>query len=494
MSNKPVGFRRLLHWSLRLLFPLALSAALCVGAVAQQEATITISRIAGAVEVQHDFATAGEWVLASTGQELASGWKLRTGSGAKAQLVFPQENVVILKENSVLFVDSLDLGGGATLKADEGSLLVDIRNALAAGSEFELVTPTALAVVRGTKYAAVEIDGYDVTFYGYDGAVEIMNDMGEGAVWLVADKAVDVIYGEIPSEPYDSPLDAEAFLADAEDTSGFDEAEGTAQAYVDQLGSLEVELLGYHEVLTEYQQEWRRYERRDQVTHMVVLYAQVLAVQAQVDDAAERFAALQGEIPEEIVGIAPLPEMLQHIAELFAQLYAMLEEFADDAEPIITDNEEILDMLNGLIGPGDPTLGLRWGLFDTDNDGISDIDEIALGLDPWAANDQGFIELIAPEDDDQVDYPEETELTFEFEMLDTDLVEEYQLVFEIGGQRWARRDVDDSEDVDLTPLVGENGVFQAALDDEGALALQWYVVAVIEEDQLFAQIAQQPGS
>ena len=126
-------------------------------AFAQQDVKITIARIGGTVEVMHTANTKGQWVKAKKDQQIGAGWSLRTAADSKAQLVFPQDNVVILKASSLLTVDNLTAGGGAKLNAKSGGLLVDIKRALSAGSEFEVQTPSALAVVRGTKFA-VEID------------------------------------------------------------------------------------------------------------------------------------------------------------------------------------------------------------------------------------------------------------------------------------------------------------------------------------------------
>ncbi|MCH7472841.1 FecR domain-containing protein [bacterium] len=466
-----------------------LTVCLALPAAAQEAITITIARIAGTVEVQHPEVTLGEWQGADTGQAIGSGWRLRTGAASKAQLVFPLDNVVILKENSVLFVNSLDLGGGAQLESDQGSLLVNLRNALAPGSEFELETPTALAVVRGTKYGAEDIDGYDVTFYGYEGDTEIYGKEG-GMVHLIADTTVDVVVDEAPSEPYDSGPGADAFLADAEDASAFDAAEAAAQAFLAALALLNRSLDGLGAKLGLYEQEWDRYERRDQAAQMVYLYAMVLDLWEKVDEAADDFEALSAEIGDAgIGGVLGVADIVVSIAAKLAALYERLEAIADEAEPLIIDNEDLLESLRGTLPPGDPALGLRWKMFDTDNDGISDVDETALGLDPMVGNDDGFIVLIAPDDGEVVEFPENLELTFEFEELDTDLVTAYHLVIEAGGRQWTRSNASDSEDVDLALLIGEGGVFAGDLSPGGALEAEWFVIAEIDEDELFLNLA-----
>ncbi|MDQ3023355.1 MAG: FecR domain-containing protein, partial [bacterium] len=132
--------------------------ALCVafGAVAAPaEPQVSIARMSGTVEVSHPKQTGGKWQAAKQGQAIKTGWKLRTGKGGKVQLTFPKNNTVILKENSVLYVDKLDAGGGGKLLTDKGGFLVQLKNALSPGSKFEVDTPAALATVRGTEFAVL---------------------------------------------------------------------------------------------------------------------------------------------------------------------------------------------------------------------------------------------------------------------------------------------------------------------------------------------------
>lgn len=460
---------------------------LLIPASAQDEdASILLSRLTGTVEVAHADLTAAEWIAASVGIEIGGGWRLRTGEASKAQLVFPRDNVVILKENSVLYVDQLDAGGGAGLQASAGSLLVDLQNALAPGSDFELETPTALAVVRGTKYGAADIDEYDVTFYGYRGLVDIFDSAGQfPPVQLGAGLAVDVAAGEAPGEPYLPGPEAQQFVADAEDSEGFEAAEEQTALLAAGLEAILARLQEHDVTLADYEDEWARYERRDQTSHMLYLYAQVLSLCDQVDVAADDYAAAIAD-QEELAG-APGAQ----IEALLADLYARLDDLASEAEPLIGDEEELLEMLRGTIPPGAPALGLRWNLIDTDNDGLSDMDELALGTDPMVSNDDGFFDLIAPDDGEEFDYPETDLVSFEFEPLDSEIVLSYDLMLEADGVQWQRRDVDAAEDVDLSVLVGPGGVFADLLATTDSVEIQWLVMANLDADRLVARVAAQ---
>ena len=498
MSGRRTMVRHLLGWA-GLLLTLSFSAA-----VAQQDALITIARIAGQVEVRHETETSDKWVGARMGQTIGNGWRLRTGDKSKVQLVLPQDNVVILKENSVLNVDTLEPGGGGRIGADQGGLLVDLRNALSPGSDFELATPSALAVVRGTKFGAAGITDEQSTFYGYEDTVLITNDQGSST--LSPDTTIDAHLGEAPSDPYPSGPDATAFLASAEDTGEFDAAVESAADALARLGRIDRGLDRVDDTLQQYEEEWARYEHGGHRSRMVFLYAGILAVRDEVDrlagdlgDVVERYtesevwnqplAAGMSSLPDGLGEGATVGDYRDWLEKRIDDLYAKLGGFDDEAEPFIADQEDLLDRLRGLIPPGNPALGLRYKLIDTDNDGLSDVDEIELGLDPEVSNSaDGFITLVAPDDGDSVDYPATGDVTFEFEPLEGDLVSEYVLVLEAGGVQWQQGHVDSSTTVQLAQLIGQGGVFADQVEPDGTLNLEWYILARLNQDELFQEV------
>ena len=518
----------------RMLAVAAVALLLALPAIAQTVPVIKVDRLKGAVEVYHADDTGARWTTANVGQELGAGWRLRTGAGAKVQLVFPRDNVVILKENSVLYVDKLDQGGGAELEADSGSLLVDLKNALAPGSEFELETPTALAVVRGTRYGAEDITDDNVTFYGYSGRVEIFDAsmLYEPSI-LTAGYAVDVPFAEPPSQPYPSGQAAEDFAGDAKDAEEFDEADQAYAPLQARLGHLLLNLEDHEDLLGDYEGEWDRYEHNDQTGHLLVLYARALALADQVNLTAADFGylttsdgVLEGLLGAELLALDParadldaeafrlradayndfheeladrfagaegplgIGALLEEITALFADIYSRLHDFVEDAEPYIGDNEDILEDLRGLPESGDPVFDIRWRTSDTDGDGVSDVDELNLGSDPLENNEcEGFIELIAPDDGESYEYPETASVTFEFEPLESSLVVGYDLLIEAGGEQWLRRDISPAEDVDLRLLVGDGGPFADALAADGEVTLSWLVAGILDESSLITHIS-----
>ena len=281
---------------------------------AAQDISVLISRVAGTVEVSHSSETSGAWEKAKKGQRIDAGWKLRTGADSKAQLTFPLDNVVILKENTFLEIKALDAGGGARIATesdviDAGSLLVDIKNALSPGSDFVLETPTALAVVRGTKYAATGIDEFDVTFYGYEGTVLIARpDDTTKFVEMTAGTMVPTVYGEDPPPATESPLAAEALLAEFESTLEFDLYEAQLADEVGNLDPVIRRLEDHESVLADYLAEWRRYERRGQSTHMIFLYLQAKELEDEVDETALQLLEFLGGYGEVSLPLCSLPK------------------------------------------------------------------------------------------------------------------------------------------------------------------------------------------
>jgi hypothetical protein len=267
----------------------------------------------------------------------------------------------------------------------------------------------------------------------------------------------------------------------------------------------------------DYRSEWRRYDRRGQSTHMIFLYLQAHDLEDEIDETATQLIEFlggyqdysvlaeelfdefsSGEDPGETyrewnpsgLRSSDATELLVlQIAERIKELYEELDDMYDDAQPLIVDHEDVVDKLRGLIGGGKPSLGLRFKNFDTDNDGLSDVDEVALGLDPAVSNeDDGFVVLVAPDDGEVFDFPGETEIGFEFEEFDSDVVLRYNLIIETaGGERQLlRQDVDDTEDVSLEQLAGDSGVFTEFIDDDGLLDLRWRIDVVLDADQLFS--------
>lgn len=218
-----------MHRSLRTLLITAVLALLMVAQTAlAADTTIRIDRVAGSVEVNHG----GSWQAAKKGMELGAGWQLRTGKDSKALLAFPSGNTAIIKANSVLTVDKLDLKD-TKLKLDAGGLLADLKTALSPGSQFAVESAGALAAVRGTQFA-VDYRTNDagegiVWFCCFRGAVELSNEHGPSKP-LTAGNFVTVKPGTAVPDPKPSTPKAQDFLNSMLDMSAFDAAEAAMPA------------------------------------------------------------------------------------------------------------------------------------------------------------------------------------------------------------------------------------------------------------------------
>jgi hypothetical protein len=167
-------------------------------------------------------------------------------------------------------------------------------------------------------------------------------------------------------------------------------------------------------------------------------------------------------------------EWAEAVVENDAQIRALHErmvEMQDDIDPLISSNEDLQDQLRGLIDPGDPVLGTRFENMDTDNDGLSDVAEVALGLDPLASNDDGFVELVEPEDDETFQVAEVDSIQFAFEPLDTEQDVDYRLVLESGGQQLSRDRVREVMRIPIQDLLQS---FPDS-DGDGRTEIEWYI-------------------
>ena len=101
-----------------------------------------------------------EWLPAEVGMELRPGDTIRTGSGGKAEIAFFGETsrIEILEETvftiKLLLRDPDTLGLRRLLGVLNGSIWCDVDDAVYAGenNSFEVVTPSVVAGVRGTRF------------------------------------------------------------------------------------------------------------------------------------------------------------------------------------------------------------------------------------------------------------------------------------------------------------------------------------------------------
>lgn len=180
--------------------PLLIAALSITTPAADDPPYAEVIRTAGPVTLTRPPST--KVIAVKQGLKLCAGDVLKVGEEGKTQLKFPPNTLVLIKENSVLTLKELAPQGRTVSSLSAGSLIANLKEALSPGATFELETPTAMAIVRGTVYE-VEItapaeEGKPpvVDFYGYEGDVEITSD---GEVFhLTAGARLLFEYGVLP--------------------------------------------------------------------------------------------------------------------------------------------------------------------------------------------------------------------------------------------------------------------------------------------------------
>jgi hypothetical protein len=123
----------------------------------------SVSSPSGDVQVQKKGSTA--WINATNGMKLAVGDTLKTGSNGSAELRFFEGSVMEVKANSQVVIEDLSLtASGSTsvgLKQFLGNTVNRVGQLVDSASKYEVDTPAAAAVVRGTSFnLAVKQDGF----------------------------------------------------------------------------------------------------------------------------------------------------------------------------------------------------------------------------------------------------------------------------------------------------------------------------------------------
>lgn len=122
----------------------------------------TVASPRGEVQVQKKDTTT--WTNATNGMKLAAGDTLKTGSNGSAELRFFEGSVMEVEANSEIVIEDLSLTAtGSTsvgLKQLLGNTVNRVGQLVDSASSYEVETPAAVAVVRGTAFnMEVEQDG-----------------------------------------------------------------------------------------------------------------------------------------------------------------------------------------------------------------------------------------------------------------------------------------------------------------------------------------------
>ncbi|MBM3157310.1 MAG: FecR domain-containing protein, partial [Chloroflexi bacterium] len=115
----------------------------------------TVASPSGDVQVQKKGSTA--WTNATNGMKLAVGDTLKTGNNGSAEIRFFEGSVMEVKANSQVVIEDLSLAAtGSTsvgLKQLIGNTVNRVGQLVDSASGYEVETPAAVAVVRGTAFS-----------------------------------------------------------------------------------------------------------------------------------------------------------------------------------------------------------------------------------------------------------------------------------------------------------------------------------------------------
>jgi hypothetical protein len=197
----PYATVRSLAWATLLMFAIVARSASAdaVGWVAALEGTADRQR-------------GGSWEALAAGAEVEMGDHVRTQQASRMKLLFKDDSVLTLAERSELVIDQ-QVVGAATVSSF--SLLLGKVRAIvtdrysAAGSAFEVKSPTAIAGVRGTSFLAEFDAAKDETLVvglesttAVRGAADVQ---GVKEVRLGPGQATRVRRGGDPTRPFQLP-------------------------------------------------------------------------------------------------------------------------------------------------------------------------------------------------------------------------------------------------------------------------------------------------
>jgi hypothetical protein len=189
--------------------------------------------IIAAVEGGAEIGRAGTWTAATVEQGIATGDQLRTGPSGRLRVVFRDDSVILLGENTSLVIDAQVFDPNATrslFSLVQGKLKSVVSHYYgAAGSSYEVQSPTAVAGVRGTEF----VMSYDpatgeTEIVGIRGVVTVhgaVDPTGPGLL-VTANQVTDVATGELPSPA--RPMDPELMRQMLRDIEFFGSGQGTS--------------------------------------------------------------------------------------------------------------------------------------------------------------------------------------------------------------------------------------------------------------------------
>jgi len=167
----------------------------------------TVAAVDGTAEIGRG----DSWSTAAIGAAVQQGDELRTGKPGRLRIVFQDDSVLALSEDSDVVVNEqvFDPSAGSTnslmglLRGKVNAIVSDYYHR--AGAAYEIKTKTAVAGVRGTEFSMAYDTRTEVTeVVGITGVVavhSVLDPSGPG-VLITANEATTIADGQLPTAPH----------------------------------------------------------------------------------------------------------------------------------------------------------------------------------------------------------------------------------------------------------------------------------------------------
>lgn len=169
--------------------------------LAVQQAQAKLMALSGDVQIQ---TLHGVWRPAQLGEALQTGQQIRVGAHSNARLQFADASELVMQPQSTLALDTLSVYAGGymadtQLRLQSGRVELQVNPQGRQGQKFEVVTPAAVASVRGTQFVVdVQSEGRTVQQTS-EGQVELRT--AQGHVLVQGGFGSVVTPGEKPTPP-----------------------------------------------------------------------------------------------------------------------------------------------------------------------------------------------------------------------------------------------------------------------------------------------------
>jgi FecR-like protein len=168
-----------------------------VGTVAEYEGTADIGR-------------GGAWTPAAIGAPIERGDQLRTGKPGRFKIVFQDDSVLSVSEQSLVVVNEQVFDPASNKARSYFDLIHGKLNSIVSdyygrpGSSYQVKTATAVAGVRGTEFSVSYDPDDEITeVLGFNGKVEVhslLDPSGPGVI-ITAHEGTTIERGQLPTTP-----------------------------------------------------------------------------------------------------------------------------------------------------------------------------------------------------------------------------------------------------------------------------------------------------